>query len=412
MAQRVVHATTGGHCITCKGAINPGDRITFVNRPYPKSRVHWSCYCDRHPEADREAQPAAPYTPDAAPEAPAPSQDWNTPADAPETPPAPPARPALPPPAGAIEAAIDERIAAHVAAGGSVDLATLRSEVARAVASTGAREVVINVNRDDGSSKKLPESTHYLMPRLLRLIDAGLHVALYGPAGTGKSTALIQACEALGFAHELETLDPSTPRSTVFGYRTPGGEKVETAYSRCYTRGMAYILDEADLAPGPVQTLFNTSLANGAGGFAWGMEARDSKFRFLAAMNTPGLGPTPAYPDRRPMSSAFRDRLYLMYWPEDDNIIRRACGLPLRKAPDAGEETCSAGLWGEWYIKVRDYCEKNAPTLRPSPRVVHTGLKALAAGETPEMVADGLLFRGADETLRAKVLTACPLPRS
>jgi hypothetical protein len=45
-----------------------------------------------------------------------------------------------------------------------------------------------------------------------------------------------------------------------------------------------------------------------------------------------------------------------------------------------------------------------------TPRASLAGLKALAIGETPREVADGLVFRGADEALTRKALAACPLP--
>lgn len=45
-----------------------------------------------------------------------------------------------------------------------------------------------------------------------------------------------------------------------------------------------------------------------------------------------------------------------------------------------------------------------------TPRATLLGITALALGETPAEVAHGLVFRGADDALVSKVLSACPLP--
>jgi hypothetical protein len=258
------------------------------------------------------------------------------------------------------------------------------------------------------------DGAHYLMPRLLKLLGAGMHVYLWGPAGSGKTSAAMQAAEALttvGVMHgfELDTLDPTTFKSAIFGYRTPTGEPVETQFTRAYGRGAAYIADECDLAPGQVQTLFNSALANGHAPAAWGAIARAQGFVFVGAGNTPGR-PTAAFNDRKPMSEAFKDRLYFLHWPIDENIERRICGLPLVKPPARVERTCTPADWCSWVLKVRAWAGKNAVTLKVTPRASIEGRKALALGETPEEIAHGLVFRGADDELVRKALAACPLP--
>jgi energy-coupling factor transporter ATP-binding protein EcfA2 len=288
------------------------------------------------------------------------------------------------------------------------ELVGLRAEVT-ALASAKATVLEVKTGSGPKATTKQIAGAHFLMPRLLKLLDAGFAVYLWGPAGSGKTTAAMQAAKVLSRESEIDTLDPSTFRSMVQGYMTPTGEPVHTTFTRCWTGGKVYIADETDNAPGHVQTLFNSALANGHAPLAWGNVARPDSFSFIGTGNTPGR-PTREFPDRKPMSAAFADRLYFLYWPIDPSIECRAAGLTPPKAEPRYETTASAQLWVSFVQSLRAWATVNAPTLMITPRASLAGLKALAAGETPAEVADGLIFRGCDAELKRKALYAVPLP--
>ena len=251
---------------------------------------------------------------------------------------------------------------------------------------------------------------HYLMPRLIRLISADFNVYLWGDAGTGKTTAALRAFQILKRDVEIDTLDMSTFRSMIQGYMTPTGEPVHTAFTRCWVNGKGYVADENDNCPGHVQTLFNSALANGHAALAWGNVVRKQGFSFVGTGNTPGR-PTRQFPDRKPMSAAFMDRLYFVHWPLDEGIESRAAGLPLSpRAKEPEPRVIDPKDWVKWVRSIRDWSKKEMPTLMVTPRASLAGLQALAIGETCEEVAHGLVFRGADEELVHKALTHCPLP--
>jgi hypothetical protein len=267
----------------------------------------------------------------------------------------------------------------------------------------------IEIIRPDQSTVTIADA-HYLMPRLVTLLGAGIHCYLWGPAGTGKTTAALQALHGLGLMDsEIDTLDPSTPKSGIMGYRTPQGDKVETAFTRCYTMGQGYVGDEIDNAPAHVQSIKNSALANGKCPTAWGMVERAEGFVYVGTGNTPGRK-TKAFPDRQPMSAAFMDRLYFIHWPLDPAIECRAAGLVAPKMPERKLATCTPQDWVKWVQQIRAWAATEMPLMQVTPRASLTGLKALALGETPSEVADGLVFRGADEALRDKALSAVPLP--
>lgn len=275
--------------------------------------------------------------------------------------------------------------------------AAVKQEVEKRV-----QPMVIEVKSPDVPAVKI-EGAHYLFPRLLRLISAGFNVFMWGPPGTGKTTAALQVAEALSRKAEIDTLDPTTARSMVQGYMSPNGEPVHNVFTRCWEQGKVYVADEVDLAPGHVQTLFNSALANGHAPLAWGNVEKTEGFSFVATGNTAGR-PTAAFPDRRPMSNAFADRLYFLYWPLDPAIECRAVGLTPPPVKKEKKESCSPEAWVTFVRSIREWAEDNAPTLSITPRASLLGIRALAAGESPEQVADGLIFRGCDKDLKSKAL--------
>ena len=300
--------------------------------------------------------------------------------------------------------AITEAIKAASAAMAKASEGAVREAVRSAQAQS--RELVIKV---DNTPPVKIEGAHYYFDRLVKLVSAGMHVYLWGPAGSGKTFAALQAAQALSRSAEIDTLDPSTFRSMVQGYMSPDGKPVHTTFTRCWVSGNIYVADECDNAPGHVQTLFNSALANGHAPLAWGNVAREGKFGFIGTGNTPGA-PTRSFPDRKPMSAAFRDRLYFMHWPVDWNIARKLSGNACQPAPSRISGTCSVSKWESWVERVHGWADSNAPTLMVTPRASIEGTKALAHGEFVSEVADGLVFRGCDPSIRDKALQANPLP--
>lgn len=310
-------------------------------------------------------------------------------------------------------AAALQQLLATLAPTTQVDEDMVRAIVADAVEAKLSERIVTTLvvkDADDGTRVEI-DSPHPYLQRVIRLMKAGINVYLWGPAGSGKTTAGMQAAHALGRDSEIDTLDPSTFRSMVQGYMTPTGDPVHTSFTRCYSSGKVYIADECDNAPGHVQTLFNSALANGHAPLAWGNAARSDGFGFVGTGNTPGM-PTREFPDRKPMSAAFKDRLYFVHWPLDEASERKWARVgghgSAIKVPPSREITAQA--WVDYVQKLRDWARTNAPTLMITPRASLVGIEALKLGESPEMVADALIFRGADAELRAKALNAVVIP--
>ena len=372
-----------GHCHVCRQSYSPGDTIYLAVAGTSRGRRGGNKY------AHLTCRPSGPTT-----DAP--------PAEPPAT--EPPTTTDLVIDAESAAAAI-EALAAAIG-GPALDEERVRELVRDEIRRTAPATIEVRI--PDRPPVTI-DGAHHLLPRVVRLVAAGIHVYLWGPPGSGKTTLALHTAQALGRAVYLDTLDPSTFRSMVQGFLTPSGDPVHTAWSRAWCEGGIYLAEELDLAPATVQTLLNSALANGHTVFPWGSVPRHAAFGFIGTGNTPGR-PTLEFPERRPMSEAFRDRLYFVYVPPDPNVEARAAGLPLTSPPARKERTCSPAEWGQYVRRVREWAGRNAPTLTITPRATILGLTALAAGETPAEVADGLIFRGADDALRQKALDAVPLP--
>ena len=290
----------------------------------------------------------------------------------------------------------------------TIDEEAVKRIVDEAVAKVGVPEPRIIEIRQPEKPAVTIEGAHYQFERLVKLVGAGIPCYLWGPAGSGKTTAAMQAAKALSREVEIDTLDPSTFRSMVQGYMTPDGKPVHTSFTRCWENGKLYIADECDNGPGHVHTLFNSALANGHAPFAWGNAEKGKGFGFLGTGNTPGM-PTRAFPDRRPMGAAFKDRLYFMYWPIDKAIEARYVGNPEPKAPARKVEKVEPKDWVRWVTRLRAWAVTNMPTLMITPRASITGIQALALGESFDEVADAMIFRGCDAEMRTKAVNAVSL---
>lgn len=362
-------AKYSGTCYRCKGPIEPGMSINAYNIPAKGTRYHATCPGTPHPETAHPAMATQP-APDATM-----------------------LRDAL------------KALLGDMPSGG-MDEDRIQEIVDNRLQQYSARNIEVTLPSGETTAV---EGAHYFLERAIKLLAAGFNLYLWGPAGSGKTTAALQVAKALGRECELDTLDPTTFRSMIQGSIMPTGNHAETAFTRCWEQGKVYIPDETDLAPGHVQTLFNSALANGHAPLAWGSIERPEGFGFIGTGNTPGRA-TRAFPDRKAMSAAFMDRLYFVYWPIDPAIECRVAGLPIPAPPQRNVRTCTPQAWGKWVMDVREYCKDNAPTVMVTPRATILGIKAMECGEGLEEIADGLVFRGADPELRNRILSGVPLP--
>lgn len=248
------------------------------------------------------------------------------------------------------------------------------------------------------------EPAHAKMAELLYLLNLGEHVYLFGPAGSGKSSAAFLAAEALGRRYGYISLTPQTFESRLFGFMAADGKTyVRTEFRDCYEKGGLFCIDEMDNGSGNLYTALNGALENNLCAFPDKSIKRHKDFVVVGTGNTSGGGPNPLFPTRRPFDKAFAERFSYVEWSYDERL-ERAVALSINKEV--------APIWHEYCLNLRKYCLQHFPMVLVSPRAVFKGCKYLRDSVLPvEEIMNAIVFKGYDKDSIAKILQANPVPK-
>jgi len=259
---------------------------------------------------------------------------------------------------------------------------------------------IIEVRTPD--SVKLIDGVHERFEKLLYLIGLRHHVYLYGPPGSGKSTAARQCAESLEWHYGYISLNPQTPDSRLLGYMDATGNYRPTLFRQIYEGGGVFCIDELDNASASLLTTLNSALENGHGAFPDGLVERHANFVLVATGNTAGYGGNPAFPERRPFDAAFAERFTYLEWNYDESLEKR---IALQYNPEAIQ-------WILWVKQLREWAKVNFPRLIVSPRATFKlALYSKDNALTPNEMVDSAVFRGISKDVRDKALSSCPLPK-
>lgn len=322
-----------------------------------------------------------------------------------KTPKPPSTAPAAP---GSLEAVIAAAVAPMVAelVDSKTDEARVKELIGAALAelksgSDRPRPLTITVEKQDAPAVHVGLA-HAQFPELLSYVHARVHPFLVGAPGGGKSHAAKQVAEAEGLSFGYVSLTPATPDYRLMGYMDANGSYVSTDWRRAVELGGVFCLDELDNASGSLLTALNSTLANGLAAFPDGMVPVHADFVVIATGNTWGRGAARGHADRRALDNATLDRFAGVRWTYD-LALERAASLARNK---------HAGPWVDWVQAARVHAATVAPQLQITPRASMLGAQLLVSGQlTCEQIAESVVFKGCDESLRTKVLGAAPLPR-
>lgn len=283
----------------------------------------------------------------------------------------------------------------------TIDETKVKKIVADAIAESATPRVLEVKNLDTGDTSKI-ETPHKDLERLLYLIGKRQHVYLYGPAGSGKSTAAQHCAEALKLEFGYISLNPQTPDSRILGFVDAGGTYRETSFFKCYKNGGIFCIDEMDNASASLLTTLNSMLENGHGAFPSGLVQRHANFVLVATGNTNGRGGNPMFPERRPFDAAFAERFTYLFW-DYDGELEKSVALSINP---------KAGNWINWVKKLREYCAKNYPRILVSPRASFKGAEYLKdKNMNVAEIAEAVIFKGLDKETVARVIASVPYPQ-
>lgn len=239
------------------------------------------------------------------------------------------------------------------------------------------------VVKADGESRTLPEGTrHKAFATVLRSALAGNHIALYGPAGSGKTTLVRQVVEAMNLRFDLQ--GPAETKFDLSGYNDANGKYV--ANSRLYDyvkNGGGYLLNEFDGSM-PGAGLFANQLTEEQVSFPHETVSVHPEFRLFVDMNTLGHGSTTQYQGRCPIDGAPRDRFRVIKIDYDEDLERTLYG-----------DT----EWCRYVHRWRAAVEKAGVEQIVSGRAIAKGTRELEAGASFNEVKDILTLEHDRDTV-------------
>lgn len=246
---------------------------------------------------------------------------------------------------------------------------------------------LIEIKRNELPAIKLGVQ-HKNFEKLLRACSAtdrkGFHNNLwvYGPAGTGKTTAAEMVAKALRL--DFYSSGKMADEVKVTGYNNANGDYVGTEFRTAYENGGVFLADEIDGSMPDALLALNGALANGSMAFPDKKIYRHPDFIFIAAANTTGQGGTIEYVGRFQQDAAFNDRFVFLDWSLDEALEDSLVGNK---------------DWLAYVRHVRNRCT-SVSTIKGhliTPRASIYGETLLAAGMDLDTVKQMVLKKGLTE---------------
>ena len=236
---------------------------------------------------------------------------------------------------------------------------------------------------------------HKDFPKLLKAVSSGENVWLYGPAGTGKTTAAEQVAAVLGRTFHFNGALDSEHK--LLGFTDAQGRIVSRPFRKAWTEGGVYLFDEVDASLPQALLAFNAALANGIVDFPDGAVRKHPDFVCIAGANTIGQGATVEYNGRYKPDAAFVDRFAMIRWDVDETLERT---LALGKI----EDQALGAKWIDLVQKVRRKVASEGSVKHVvSPRASIGGCALLHAGFTWDEAIDARLRKGLDKAVWDRV---------
>lgn len=232
---------------------------------------------------------------------------------------------------------------------------------------------------------KIEGLAHKAFPKLLRAVSArtrhdkgALNIWLYGPAGTGKSTAARKLAEAFNLA--FHTNGPVGSQWDIRGFTDAQGKIVETAFRRAWINGGVYCWDEGDGSAPAALIEANGALATGFASFPDGTFSRHPDCIVIINGNLrPGAAPDATYNGRYKQDTAFVNRFVAIEWSIDEDLERALLG----KLDHVGEQ------WVKFVRALRrKIVDRGIKGIVVSPRQLQYGIALLDAGAPMDEVMD------------------------
>lgn len=268
----------------------------------------------------------------------------------------------------------------------------INAEVKKAIALVPPK--VIELHVDGKKTRTIDGLHHYAFEKVLKCISAKCNVMLVGPAGSGKTTCVDKAAQAIGLKFFAMSVGLQTSKVEFMGYMDAIGSYVRTLFREAYENGGVFLIDEIDAGNPGIMTIVNAALANGVCAFPDKMINKHANFICCAAANTYGKGADRMYVGRNQLDAATLDRFVKLDFDYDEV-------LESKLATNAS-----------WFQLIRDIrkatMDKKLRVL-VTPRATLYGCALLEQGLNFWEVLELVLFNGCSEEEKTIIMNAASL---
>jgi hypothetical protein len=265
-----------------------------------------------------------------------------------------------------------------------------KAEIER-IAQEAAKMTRVEVKLGEGLNwEQVPGEQHESFPDLLRHLSLRDNVYLYGPAGSGKSTAAKQAAQALKL--NLGTTGKVDSKYDLLGFRDAHGRVVRTPFREIWESGGLFLFDELDRSDPSAVVALNNGLATGSLDFPDGTVAKHETTLILGGGNTSLGGGDRTYTAGVAQDGSVRDRFVFLPWGYDEGLELRLVGTDAK-----------AIRWAHFVQAVRRAAGKLKIDVLATPRASIQGARALLSGMALAKVEERYLWKGLDSAAIAKI---------
>ena len=142
---------------------------------------------------------------------------------------------------------------------------------------------------------------------------------LYGPAGTGKTTAAEHIAVAMGLKFYFT---PSVfDKFDLTGFVDANGRLIDTPFIKAFTQGGVFLFDEWDVSDPQAVKFFNMVLSQRMFVIPnFGCVQAHKDFKIIAAGNTKGTGATANYPTALTQDASCRNRFIPIFYGYNEAV--------------------------------------------------------------------------------------------
>lgn len=251
---------------------------------------------------------------------------------------------------------------------------------------TMSKPTIVEVSKDGRQPRRVEGNVHKRFADALKLASipgAGLY--LWGPAGTGKTSAAAQIAKALDlkFYFSSRLLE----HYSLAGFRTANGETVRTEFREAFEHGGVFLLDEMDRSDPNAVLWLNAALANGVCAFPDATIKQHPDFIIIATGNTKLNGASSDYNGAMKQDASVADRFRFLKWGIDEALeesVYYAMGA-------------QSSAWLERVRRIRAVVDRRQiQGFDVTPRAVFDGLALILKGLSEDLALEASVERNCE----------------